>query len=274
MLNAKGLLDQFLGQGAGGDLGRMLGQVTGAASGQSGSLPGQRRDGSAGGGPSVGGFNLKDMVSGHRGLATGALAGGLAGLLMGGKSGRKIAKNALTVGGLALVGGIAYSAYRDWQKNKGAPPSVPNTPPQANARSGTPVQLPPPNDAAFLPQTPAEEDALSLALIRAMIAATKADGHITADERARIAQQLEALGLDADGQRFIREELEKPLDIDAVARPAQSPEQAAEIYAASLLAIDPDGAAERGYLAMLAVRLKLDPALVQHLHARAADVQG
>jgi len=53
----------------------------------------------------------------------------------------------------------------------------------------------------------------------------------------------------------------------AHARGARSPEQAAEIYTASLLAIDVDNAAERGYLAMLAQRLKLDDALVEHLHA-------
>ena len=44
-------------------------------------------------------------------------------------------------------------------------------------------------------------------------------------------------------------------------------EEAAEIYAASLLAIDVDNPAERGYLGMLAARLNLDEKLVEHLHA-------
>ena len=64
-------------------------------------------------------------------------------------------------------------------------------------------------------------------------------------------------------------ELDTPLDIGAVAGLAQDEAQAAEIYAASLLAIDPDGAAEKGYLAMLAARLNLAPGLVDHLNARA-----
>ena len=68
---------------------------------------------------------------------------------------------------------------------------------------------------------------------------------------------------------FIEQELEKPLDIGAIADRAKSPEQGAEIYAASLLAIDPSGAAEQAYLALLAARLKLDPGLVEHLHASA-----
>ena len=55
-------------------------------------------------------------------------------------------------------------------------------------------------------------------------------------------------------------------DIEAVARGGRTPEEAASIYTASLLAIDVDNAAERGYLAMLAARLNLDDALVKHLH--------
>ena len=102
-----------------------------------------------------------------------------------------------------------------------------------------------------------------------MIAAAKADGHVTLEEQRRIAGQLEALQIGDEHRVFIEDELAKPLDIDAVAAGASGPEQAAEIYAASLLAIDHDGAAERGYLAMLAARLKLDPGLVQHLHASA-----
>ena len=45
------------------------------------------------------------------------------------------------------------------------------------------------------------------------------------------------------------------------------PEEAASIYTASLLAVNVDNAAERGYLAMLAARLNLEDALVKHLHA-------
>jgi uncharacterized membrane protein YebE (DUF533 family) len=55
-----------------------------------------------------------------------------------------------------------------------------------------------------------------------------------------------------------------------------STEVAAEIYAASLLAVEVDTAAEKGYLAMLAARLKLPSALVTEIERqvesqRAAD---
>ncbi|MCG8558873.1 MAG: tellurite resistance TerB family protein [Hyphomicrobiales bacterium] len=236
MYDAKALLGQFLDQNQNANV----------------SQQNEPQDASQGGG----GLNLQSFVSGPGGLATGALAGGLAGLLLGGKKPKKLAKSALKVGGAAVVGGLAYKAWRDWQANKSpsgpAPPAEVAMPP-----AGTP----------FLPATAAEEDDLSQALMRAMIAAAKADGHVSDDERARIDTQLEALQIDAEQRAFIDTELAKPLDIDAVAAGAKCPEQAAEIYTASLLAIDPNGAAERGYLAMLGARLKLDPGLIEHLHA-------
>ena len=53
--------------------------------------------------------------------------------------------------------------------------------------------------------------------------------------------------------------------MDDVAKTAQSPEQGAELYLASRLAIDPDHPAEKAYLEALAARLKLPPELVAHL---------
>ena len=235
MQQAQQLLDQFLGQG--------------------GSQP-AKQDNQA---DSGGGFNLNSMLSGPGGLATGAVAGGLAGLLLGGKKPKKIAKTALQVGGAALVGGLAYKAWQNWKANK---------PPQP---TGEVQYEAPPADTAFLPASQAEQDDLSTALIRAMISAAKADGHITPKERERISEQLSALNLGAKETAFIQEELERPLNIDAVAELAKTPEQGAEIYAASLLAIDAEGAAERAYLALLAARMKLEPGLVEHLHA-SADV--
>lgn len=49
--------------------------------------------------------------------------------------------------------------------------------------------------------------------------------------------------------------------------PAVCEETAAEIYAASLMAIDRAQAAEQAYLTLLAARLKLAPGLVDQLKA-------
>ena len=100
-----------------------------------------------------------------------------------------------------------------------------------------------------------------------MIGAAKADGRIDPDERLRIEEQISALDLDSDMRSFLRDELTAPLDLDAIVAPAACEEKAAEIYAASLMAIDRTRAAEQAYLALLAARLELDPGLVEHLNA-------
>jgi uncharacterized membrane protein YebE (DUF533 family) len=245
MFDAKRLLDQFMGAAAGGTAGSGTPFATGSSS-----TPG-----------TAGGSNVA-------GIAGGAVAGGLAGLLTGSKSGRKLGKSAVTYGGLALLGGLAYKAWQDWQSGKQAQPQVPDDRAQAVIEmppAGSPF-MPGSGDAAKGVASD-EADALSHALLRAMIAATKADGHVDAGEQARIFERIGALDLDAEEKAFVMDELAAPLEIEAVVAGAKSPETAAEIYAASLIAIDPSGAAEKGYLALLASRLKLEPALVEHLHA-------
>jgi uncharacterized membrane protein YebE (DUF533 family) len=121
--------------------------------------------------------------------------------------------------------------------------------------------LPAPSGTPFNPSTESGQQKLARHLLRAMIAAAKADGHIDAKEQQSIFAKLDELNLDNDAKAFVIDELRKPLDIDAVVKGATSPERAVEIYAASVLAIDPDDPAEQAYLAMLASRLKLDPGL-------------
>ena len=188
-----------------------------------------------------------------KGLAGGAVAGGLASILMGSKGGKKLATGALKIGGAAVLGGLAYKAYQTWQANKGAATTVP----MGDIKDITPKA----EGTPFLPAPKAERDELSLSLLRAMIAAAKADGHVDAAEQRRIFDKIDELALDTESKAFVIDELRKPLDIDAVVRGATSPEAAVEIYAASTLAIDPDDPAEQAYLAMLASRLKLDPGL-------------
>lgn len=125
----------------------------------------------------------------------------------------------------------------------------------------------PPSDSAFLPSSDQQEEELGRALVRAMIGAVKADGEIAPDERQRIEAQIEVLGLNWEIRSFVRDELAGPLDIDAIVAPAVCEETAAEIYAASLMAIDRTGAGEQAYLTLLASRLNLSPGLVDHLNA-------
>jgi uncharacterized membrane protein YebE (DUF533 family) len=188
-----------------------------------------------------------------KGLAGGAAAGGLVSILLGNKGTRRLAGGALKLGGAAVLGGLAYWAWQNYQATKGAQTTVPVEP----AKDITPKA----EGTVFLPSNPTERSELSLALLRAMIAAAKADGHIDGKEQEAIFAKLDELDHDNDAKAFVIDELRKPLDIDAVVAGATSPERAVEIYAASVIAIDPDDPAEQAYLAMLASRLKLDPAL-------------
>jgi uncharacterized membrane protein YebE (DUF533 family) len=251
MLDARRLLDQFLGGQQGPQVG---GQQDPQGDGQQGQL--QFGDIAR---------NIGSSLSGNLGgIGGGALAGGLAGILLGTKTGRKVAGTAATVGGMALVGALAYGAYRNWQS--GRAPATDAHAGAPNARASVPL-LPAPRDTPFNPASETEQQSLGLSLMRAMIAAAKSDGHIDTAEQANIFAQLDKLELSAEERAFVLDELRRPLDVDAIARAARTPEQAAEIYVASLLAIDVDNPAERGYLAMLAARLKLDDGLVAHLHA-------
>ena len=212
-------------------------------------MGGGARDGQNAAQKSGSGFS-PDML---KGLAGGAAAGGLVSILLGSKGGKKLAGNALKLGGAAVLGGLAYRAWQNYQATKGAQTTAPVEPMKdvTPRIDGTP----------FLPSAPEERNELSLVLLRAMIAAAKADGHIDATEQQSIFAKLDELNLDNDAKAFVIDELRKPLDIDAVVKGATTPERAVEIYAASVLAIDPDEPAEQAYLAMLASRLKLDPAL-------------
>lgn len=241
MFDAKRLLDQFLGS-QGDPRGQ---QQSGASWGDLARGAGDALNRGAGG-------NLGSVLGGFGG---GALAGGLASVLLGSKQGRKLAGNALTLGGMAVVGALAYQAYKNYQAGQ-------------QPQTATPVaMLPPPGNTPFNPAAEADQQSLSRNLLRAMISAAKADGHVDATEQANIFGQMDKMALDADDKSFVIDELRKPLDIDAVARAARTPEEATEIYVASLLAVDVDNASERGYLDMLAARLNLEPKLVAHLHA-------
>src|SRR5690606_9841502 len=150
MLDTKRLLDQFLGAGGKGasggsgqgfDLSR-LGDMARefGAGGLGGSLPG--------------------------GFGGGALAGGLAGILLGSKKGRKLGGSALKLGGMAVVGALAYKAYREWQAGNASTVSG----------SGTTTEvLEAPRETPFNPASEEEQQSLARNLLTAMIAAAKAD---------------------------------------------------------------------------------------------------
>lgn len=103
-------------------------------------------------------------------------------------------------------------------------------------------------------------------VLRAMISAAKADGKVDEAEVQRFVGKIDDDGVSAEEKQFLVEELRKPLDMRALVADVNSPALAAEIYAASLLAIELDTPAEADYLRSLAAELGLDDETVAQLH--------
>jgi uncharacterized membrane protein YebE (DUF533 family) len=184
------------------------------------------------------------------------LVGGLAGLLLG-SAGKDMAR----LGGLAVVGGLAYKAYRNWQAQQQGGTAAPETSIKV---------LQPPSDSPFATGTQ-KSGTLSEALIVAMIAAAKADGQIDEEERERIDERLSQGDFSADEIAFLNREFDAPVDIDRIVKAATTKEAAVELYTVSVLAARPDTAAEKGYLAMLAARLGLEPELARSIEGTVKD---
>ncbi|MGL5090633.1 MAG: tellurite resistance TerB family protein, partial [Aeromonas sobria] len=193
---------------------------------------------------------LNDGGDKRKGQMQGALAGGALGLLLGNKKVRKYGSQAAAVGGAAALGGLAYKLYQDWQAQQSAPaqPTHPISALEGNAL-----------------------DARAALLVRAMVAAARADGHIDAGEREKIQQYLTEQG-QSDTARWIDAELARPLDPHALAREVTDMELATEVYLASLLAIEVDHFMERGYLDELARALKLDDNLKGSIERQVAQL--
>ncbi|RFC67446.1 MULTISPECIES: tellurite resistance TerB family protein [Mesorhizobium] len=186
-------------------------------------------------------------------------AGALAAVLLGTGAGRQVTGSAVKLGGLAAIGGLAYKAYQNYKA--GQQPSV-------EPVAKEPELLPPPSETPFHPsQAPQGESEFALTLIRAMISAAKADGHIDAEERQKILGRIGLAGLDNDASAFLDKELASPLNLDDLVSQAKTEAQRVELYTASRLAINADTRAERGYLDLLAGRLNLPDSLIDHIEA-------
>ena len=193
-------------------------------------------------------------------------AGAIAAVLLGTGPGRKLTGTAVKLGGLAAIGGLAYKAYQNYRDGQ--------QPAKTAAPAGEPELLPPPSDSDFhAAQAPQGEDEFALTLVRAMIAAAKADGRIDEEERRKIGDKLSLSGIGGEAEAFMRRELEAPLDLDALVASAKTEAQKVELYTASRLAIDPDTRTERGYFDLLAGRLGLPDQLVEHVEATVSAVK-
>lgn len=272
---------------SGNRMGSVLGQMMGG--GAPGGMPGGMHAGAQAGAPGGGIFDILSKVAGPMfgggqggapipgapGMGTpnmGGMPGFGAGfpgdilkqvagaVLGGGASGGNTAAGA---GAMAIFGALAAQAL-EMAKSMLGGGEAPAKLPDIRMDDHTAVLA-----GMRAPQTPQERqqvlDVATLTL-KAMLNAAKADGRLDEKEKERILGKLQEGGITPEEQRFINEEIQRPIDIDALVRDVPNQQVAAQIYAASLTAIEVDTDNERRYLADLASKLKLDPNAVAYLH--------
>ncbi|WP_210485857.1 tellurite resistance TerB family protein [Microvirga antarctica] len=224
--------------------------------------------GGFGGGSGMGGLqgSLSDIVSKIPGGMGGLAGGGLLSIILGSGAGRSAGGSLLKAGGLAVLSAVAFKAYDDWKKNQ-APGAAPLDRIPAQAPAGSGFHLDEEKDK--------NGNELGLALVQAMISAAKSDGHLDGEETTRIQQQIQQLGLGNAEKGFLMDVMGKPADAAAIARLARTKEQAAELYAASRMAIgDVNTPEEKAYLDRLTALLDLPADLVAHLDTQIDGVRG
>ncbi|MDW8398028.1 MAG: DUF533 domain-containing protein [Acetobacteraceae bacterium] len=116
---------------------------------------------------------------------------------------------------------------------------------------GFPGPSPPPRPAA---PTPSE----GLLLVRAMVAAAKADNRLDPAERKAILERLEIAGLSSAERDIVLADFDRPATAEALAKGVKDPLLAARIYAAAAAAAGERCPAEQAFLADLARALRLD----------------
>ncbi len=221
---------------------------------------GERRSESTGGsgGGTLGRLlsGLTSQLRGRQGSSAGGnidlnalLGSGALSLLIGTKRGRRLGGKALKYGALAGVGMLAWNAWQNRQAGQQADPDAQGE--QLDRLQGQ------------------AREQRSLEILQAMIMAARADGHIDDAERARLAQHLDGLGADPELHRWVEQQLQAPLDAAALARQADSPQAAREIYLVSAALVDEQNAMERAWLDELARHLNIDGELARELERQA-----
>lgn len=182
-----------------------------------------------------------------RNLGAGAAAGGILAMLLATRRGRSTLKTGAKLGSLAALGALGYKIYADHQRLQGnqiAEPAVGHL-------------------------TDQSETPRCLMIVRAMIAAAKADGVIDENERKMIENRIRDSNLDVSAMDALLEEIQKPLDPKDLALMAKEPIDAIDIYLASLLVVEDANESEQHYLKQLASELDLDQGLVKRIESEA-----
>lgn len=203
---------------------------------------------------------------GTAGRQSGGVLAALAGAVLGGQ--RSGGGGAAGGGAMALLAMLAMQALQGATRAGMTAPAVTSgfgaNIGAAGPWSGGEVPV-----ALHGPRDEVETEALALTselVLKGMINAAKADGMVSPAELQRIVGKLGEAGSEPAIQQWVQQQLAAPLDVQAFAAEIPCQEVAAQVYVASLLAIEVDTDAERQYLQALAQATDLHPLVVEQLH--------
>ena len=174
----------------------------------------------------------KEQASGLSKAAPGGVGGLVGAGALGALLGSFMSKGALQNAALVGAGAVAWNFYQKWsQSQKESQPVEP-----------APVQQP------VAAVAPAELDPTARLLLRAMVFAARADGHIDATEQDRISKVVAQMAPGHDTNALLGQLLNAPIDPAALAAEIRSAEQGEDLYRLSCMIVDIDHFMERSYL--------------------------
>ncbi len=182
----------------------------------------------------------------------GLLGAGTLGVLLGSVLSRTMVKNTALLG----AGAVAWSFYRKWAAGQSVAVPEKRTEMTSNMRLAD-----------------ASQDPTAMLLLRAMVFAARADGHIDAAEEARIGKFLPQMFPGQDTSRLMQSLMQEPLDPAALAAQVGSVEQGEDLYRLSCLIMDVDHFMERSYLDGLAQSLRISADRKNLLEQEAAQAR-
>lgn len=199
----------------------------------------------------------KEQASGLTKAAPGGVGGLVGAGALGALLGSFMSKGALQNAALVGAGAVAWNFYQKWsQSQKEGQPAEP-----------APVQQP------VAAVAPAELDPTARLLLRAMVFAARADGHIDATEQDRISKVVAQMAPGQDTNALLGQLLNAPIDPAALAAEIRSAEQGEDLYRLSCMIVDIDHFMERSYLDALAAALKISEARKGQLEEEARQAK-
>jgi len=189
------------------------------------------------------------------GLVGGAAAGSIIALLMNNKPARKFVGTAATYGGAAVLGGLAFKAFKTWQLNL---KNIQSTETDQDYKD------------TFYARHEVAPD-FELKLIKAMIAASKADGHIDAQEQQRIFQAVAQMNISNEMKSTVFDLLNHPISVEEIVLGVHDTGHKSELFLAACLVSDSQLPSVKVFLDQMAYDLALPEKLKQQILQQAQE---